>query len=482
MRSDPLSPPDVLRALELFGPQARPYNFDDCFDCWGLVRRVFDHLDDGDEIDEELGPPGDPREAGWVAFAGPDELVPGDLLTTHRARRRRVPHRVLLRPRSTDSTWSTTRRRGRSSRCSSGRTARWCYVGERAIAHPLRARDRDDRPPAQRRRRLSAPVGRSRAVLQPRRARTPRWRAGRARPGAIWSQLRGAAGLSGAAVLLPPPAAARPCRPRGLRQPAHAPPRLLRPGRRAGRGRRSRRGRRGPSCRERRRGAGRAAPAGAASHAGPAVGRARRSRVRRVGVRRRDAAPAVTGCRVEIWEETWDLLEAPAAAPGPRAGHHLVRRAGRPAARRQPLRRGRVGARAGRLLGNGARAVPLPPGSRQPAPRVRPRPAGRPASGRRSRRARRSARRAHLAHPRGRALAGERHRRRSSRTAASSTATSRSIRAELSGAAAAACRVLVPGELLRAGHTYSWYVSVRAADGRTAFAPAEGVFRVSGEG
>ena len=33
MRRDPLSPADVLRALELFGPQARPYNFDDCFDC-----------------------------------------------------------------------------------------------------------------------------------------------------------------------------------------------------------------------------------------------------------------------------------------------------------------------------------------------------------------------------------------------------------------------------------------------------------------
>ena len=83
MRSDPLSAADVLRALELFGPQARPYNFDDCFDCWGLVRRVFDHLDDGYEMDDELGPPGDPREAGWGAFAGPDELAPGDLLTTH---------------------------------------------------------------------------------------------------------------------------------------------------------------------------------------------------------------------------------------------------------------------------------------------------------------------------------------------------------------------------------------------------------------
>ena len=79
----PSPPPRVLRALELFGPQARPYNFDDCFDCWGLVRRVFDHLDDGFEMDEELRGPGDPEERNWVAFAGAGELVPGDLLVTH---------------------------------------------------------------------------------------------------------------------------------------------------------------------------------------------------------------------------------------------------------------------------------------------------------------------------------------------------------------------------------------------------------------
>ena len=83
MREDPMTPAGVLRALELFGPQARPYNFDDCFDCWGLVRRVFDHLDDGFEMDEELRGPGDPEERNWVAFAGAGELVPGDLLVTH---------------------------------------------------------------------------------------------------------------------------------------------------------------------------------------------------------------------------------------------------------------------------------------------------------------------------------------------------------------------------------------------------------------
>lgn len=84
MRTEPLSPLEVLRALELFGPQARPYNFDDCFDCWGLVRRVFDHLDDGFELDGELAArPGGPEEAVWAAFDGPEELTPGDLLVTH---------------------------------------------------------------------------------------------------------------------------------------------------------------------------------------------------------------------------------------------------------------------------------------------------------------------------------------------------------------------------------------------------------------
>ena len=83
MRNDPITQAGVLRALELFGPQARPYNFDDCFDCWGLVRRVFDHLDDGFEMDEELRGPGDPEEQNWVAFAAAGELVPGDLLVTH---------------------------------------------------------------------------------------------------------------------------------------------------------------------------------------------------------------------------------------------------------------------------------------------------------------------------------------------------------------------------------------------------------------
>jgi len=83
MRSDPLSAVDVLRALELFGPQARPYNFDDGFDCWGLVRAVFDRLDDGYEINEQLGRAGEGLEANWAPIERRGELVPGDLLTTH---------------------------------------------------------------------------------------------------------------------------------------------------------------------------------------------------------------------------------------------------------------------------------------------------------------------------------------------------------------------------------------------------------------
>ena len=81
MRSDPLSPSRLLRALESFGPQARPYNFDDHFDCWGLVKAVFDWLDDGFDMDQEVL---DETTVGTWRDIGPrDELVPGDLLATH---------------------------------------------------------------------------------------------------------------------------------------------------------------------------------------------------------------------------------------------------------------------------------------------------------------------------------------------------------------------------------------------------------------
>ena len=84
MRSDPLPATHVLQALDLFGPQARPYNFDDMFDCWGLLRRVFDHLDDGYEINEELGDDErSPLVSGWAPLEERGELLPGDVLTSH---------------------------------------------------------------------------------------------------------------------------------------------------------------------------------------------------------------------------------------------------------------------------------------------------------------------------------------------------------------------------------------------------------------
>ena len=81
MRTDPLSPAQVLDALERFGPQARPYNFDDHFDCWGLAQRVFDWLDDGYDLNLEAL--GETTAGNWRPIGERDELVPGDLLATH---------------------------------------------------------------------------------------------------------------------------------------------------------------------------------------------------------------------------------------------------------------------------------------------------------------------------------------------------------------------------------------------------------------
>jgi len=39
-------PGRLLLAFELLGSRARP-DIDDPFDCWGLLQRVFDWLDDG---------------------------------------------------------------------------------------------------------------------------------------------------------------------------------------------------------------------------------------------------------------------------------------------------------------------------------------------------------------------------------------------------------------------------------------------------
>ena len=72
----------MLQALERFAPQARPYNFDDMFDCWGFQRRLFDWLDDGDELNTELDDP-EADQARWRRFTTSDELLPGDILVSH---------------------------------------------------------------------------------------------------------------------------------------------------------------------------------------------------------------------------------------------------------------------------------------------------------------------------------------------------------------------------------------------------------------
>jgi len=81
MKTDPLSPARLLDALERFGPQARPYNFDDHFDCWGLAQKVFDWLDDGYDLNLEAL--GEATAGNWRPIGERDELVPGDLLATH---------------------------------------------------------------------------------------------------------------------------------------------------------------------------------------------------------------------------------------------------------------------------------------------------------------------------------------------------------------------------------------------------------------
>jgi hypothetical protein len=81
MNAAPLSPVRILDALERFGPQARPYNFDDHFDCWGLAQRVFDWLDDGYDLNMDAL---DETTAGnWLPIGERADLVPGDLLATH---------------------------------------------------------------------------------------------------------------------------------------------------------------------------------------------------------------------------------------------------------------------------------------------------------------------------------------------------------------------------------------------------------------
>ncbi len=192
--------------------------------------------------------------------------------------------------------------------------------------------------------------------------------------------------------------------------------------------------------------------------------------------------PAVTGCRVEVWEETWDLLEAPAAAPGrssPPSPSFVV-----PDDLLHDDSRFAVVVWArgpGGFSGTALAPFLYRPAPGNPLLEYDPvRPEGlRPDGG--------------AVVPAGVPAELTWRIREPARSQASATVTviedgclvdgaEPVFAAELSGPQAAACRVVVPGELLRTGHTYSWYVSARAADGRTAFAPAEGVFGVSGEG
>jgi hypothetical protein len=50
------------------------------------------------------------------------------------------------------------------------------------------------------------------------------------------------------------------------------------------------------------------------------------------------------------------------------------------------------------------------------------------------------------------------------------------------GPAAAGCRFSLPARVLRPGHSYYWYVTPTNAEGHDAFAPAEGVFSVGESG
>ncbi|HMK93334.1 MAG TPA: fibronectin type III domain-containing protein [Thermoleophilia bacterium] len=82
----PLTPETVYRALERFAPQARPYNYDDRFDCWGLVRAVYGALLPGRPLDDDLDAATadeTQRASRWSPIVDLADLLPGDVVTTH---------------------------------------------------------------------------------------------------------------------------------------------------------------------------------------------------------------------------------------------------------------------------------------------------------------------------------------------------------------------------------------------------------------
>jgi len=81
-----VAPEAVITALEALAPQARPYNFDDRFDCWGLVREVYDRLLPGRPLDDDLDTATADEAARvgrWAPITEMAELLPGDVVTTH---------------------------------------------------------------------------------------------------------------------------------------------------------------------------------------------------------------------------------------------------------------------------------------------------------------------------------------------------------------------------------------------------------------
>ncbi len=81
-----LAPEAVVAALEALAPQARPYNFDDRFDCWGLVRELFGALLPGRPLDDDLEvatADEASRARCWAPITEMAELLPGDVVTTH---------------------------------------------------------------------------------------------------------------------------------------------------------------------------------------------------------------------------------------------------------------------------------------------------------------------------------------------------------------------------------------------------------------
>ena len=496
MRSDPLSPLRVLQALELFGAQARPYNFDDCFDCWGLVRRVFDHLDDGYEINERLGYAGDGREENWAPIADRGELVPGDLLTTH-AHLDDAFHTVFYcgRVAGLDLVYDSSprglvplfERQGGARR----------LVADRAIhTRYMRATEATDRLRHDGGAYLRLWDDRERFYDRAVHARLLAGGAGGggAAKGRDLVALRLAAGLGKLPFYcvrqLPRDAAGREVYDNRLTRYLDAyipdgPPvadddyeAVMERGEAAPGAQRPPAPRLesaplwvvddGPVTVTWRypEDGGHAAAAGEADRAAFVAGDASAP------------APLVTGCRVEVWEETWDVwknrllrldfdtpittftvpddvlhsdgrfsLVVYATGPGGYSGTALAAFLYRPAPESplldyDPVRPEDLWPDAGASLAPGVPAE-LKWSIREP--------------------------------------------RRSQAAAVVEVYEDGCLTdglepvftAELDGPAAAACRVVVPGDVLRPARTYSWYVTARTADGRTAFAPAEGVFTVS---